>query len=523
MIINKSKALFIVCAFICVAVIGTLSCNNSTQSTGNDKEQFANYIANGESLSKKYCQSCHMYPEPGLLNMDKWMNVLPEMGLRLGIKQHKEQDYTNTIDTSDFTPPSAPAMSAAEWQNILDYYLSKAPVNLPEQKRSIAINRELPFFKVQKPAKIFNGKQVLGSFVKIDNTVSPARVFVANAQANKLYLFTPQLKIVDSVETEGPVVDMLFSNNQTYVTTIGQVLGANADKLGKVTELSINNGKIISGKVPLFNNLARPVQVLKTDLNNDNKQDYLICEFGNMNGQLIWMENKEPNNFIKHIISNRPGAAKAYFDYRKNPLAPDIWVLFAQAKEGIYHMINNGKGSFTEKQVLVFPPIYGSSSFDMVDMDNDGDKDIIYTCGDNGNASLSLKPYHGLYIYLNDGRDNFKQRYFYPINGCYKAIAKDFDGDNKIDIATVSLFTDAQQPAEGMVYFKNTGNLTFKPYALPPNVKFERGATMDAGDINADGKTDLIIGNNYFDYGPFGGYNVTEPLFFVLKNIAQNH
>jgi len=204
-------------------------------------------------------------------------------------------------------------------------------------------------------------------------------------------------------------------------------------------------------------------------------------------------------------------------------LAPDIWVLFAQAKEGIYHFINNGKGSFTEKQVLGFPPIYGSSFFDMVDIDNDGDKDIIYTSGDNGNASLSLKPYHGMYIYLNNGHDNFKQRYFYPINGCYKAIAKDFDGDGKIDIATVSLFTDVNQKAEGFVYFKNTGNLIFKPYALPPAVRFERGVTIDAGDIDADGKTDLIIGNNYFDSGPFGyAYDVTEPLFFVLKNTAQN-
>ncbi|MFD0750671.1 FG-GAP repeat domain-containing protein [Mucilaginibacter calamicampi] len=522
MIIKKSNVLLIVCAFICVAIVGIISCNSGTQSTGDRKAAIAEYMANGKALSKQYCQSCHMYPEPGLLNQDKWLVVLPEMGLRLGIKQHKEQDYTNTIDPSDFTPPSAAAMSAVEWQNILNYYLSKAPINLPEQKRNIAIDRQLPFFKVQKPASIFNGKQVLSSFVKIDNTVNPARVFVANAQAHKLYLLTPQLKIVDSVETEGPVVDMLFNNNQIFVTTIGKTLGANADKIGTVTELSINNGKIISGKVPLFNNLARPVQLLTADLNNDNKQDYLICEFGNMNGELVWMENKGPGNFIKHVISSRPGATKAYFDYRKNPLAPDIWVLFAQAREGIYHFINNGKGSFTEKQVLGFPPIYGSSSFDMVDMDNDGDKDIIYTCGDNGNASLSLKPYHGLYIYLNDGRDNFKQRYFYPVNGCYKAIAKDFDGDNKIDIATVSLFTDAAQPAEGFVYFKNTGNLTFKPYALPPKVRFERAVTMDAGDIDADGKTDLIIGNNYFENGPFGYYNVTEPLFFTLKNTAKN-
>ncbi len=77
--------------------------------------------------------------------------------------------------------------------------------------------------------------------------------------------------------------------------------------------------------------------------------------------------------------------------------------------------------------------------------------------------------------------------------------------------------TDKKHLEEGFVYLKNTGNLKFKPYALSPDTRFERAVIMDEGDLNADSKPDLLIGNAFFDFGPFG-YSVKEPLFFILKN-----
>jgi hypothetical protein len=100
--------------------------------------------------------------------------------------------------------------------------------------------------------------------------------------------------------------------------------------------------------------------------------------------------------------------------------------------------INNKKGGFTSKELLRFPPVYGSTSFQLTDIDHDGKPDLIYTCGYNFHDSSILKPYHGLYIYKNTGDFNFKQTWFYPINGCTKAIATDFDKDGDIDIATIA-------------------------------------------------------------------------------------
>ena len=155
-----------------------------------------------------------------------------------------------------------------------------------------------------------------------------------------------------------------------------------------------------------------------------------------------------------------------------------------------------GGGKFKEDRILRFPTINGSSYFELADFNNDGFEDIVYTCGDNADNSPVLKPYHGVYIYLNDGKNNFIQKYFYPINGCYKAIARDFDKDGDLDIATISYFPDSEnQPEEGFVYFENKGGgLNFTPSSSQSLTK-GRWLTMNVGDYNQDGYLDLIFGN----------------------------
>ncbi len=215
------------------------------------------------------------------------------------------------------------------------------------------------------------------------------------------------------------------------------------------------------------------------------------------------MEKDSKNNYQKKYLSQTTGALKSIeYDYNKDGLN-DFMTLFADGNERIVLYINKGNLEFEEKTILRFPPIYGSSSFDIVDINKDGHFDIIYTAGDNADFTTILKPYHGVYIFKNQGDDTFKQSDFFHQNGAYKAMAKDFDLDGDIDIASISLFPDVDnRPKEGFIYLENTSK-GFIQKTMNIN-HFGRWSVMDAGDIDGDGDIDMLLGSHAVAKFPSG-------------------
>lgn len=481
-------------------------------------------IKNGEDLAKAYCQSCHLLPDPSLLGSKSWENgVLPQMGPRLGIFKFGLKNYPLVRDFyigSDFYP-SKPLLSLSEWQNIVDYYTATSPDSLPAQQRKYPIKTGLSLFKPEMPDIHYQNSAT--SYVKINAGDSSRPIIISDALRENMLFINREFKIEDSINGTGPVVDIDFSSNKLLACDIG-VLNPNNGKFGKGELIDMNvNGHFQKDTAKVIDGLQRPVQITSVDLDNDGRKDYLVCEFGFMTGALSWMENLGDNKFKRHVLRDLPGAIKAYIDDYNHDGLPDIWVLFAQGDEGIFLYTNKGNGDFDEQRILRFPPSYGSSYFELDDFNKDGYPDIVYTCGDNADYSTVLKPYHGVYIFMNDTKNHFTQKFFFPINGCYKAIARDYDGDGDLDIATISFFADYErQPEESFVYLKNTGNFEFQPFTVP-GTDMGRWLTMDAGDIDGDGKIDLILGN--FSIGPVMMKHKVDwkqsPPFIILKNTGK--
>ncbi len=508
------KKFCVPCLFIITASVFFISCNHIQKNKSHQKTSNASIRA-GKKLAVQYCGSCHQLPNPSLLDAKSWEDgVLPEMGPRLGIFYYFQRypSLKNDLNVDKNYYPSQPVLSYKQWKNILDYYTAASPDSLLPAKKNPPIQVSNMLFQPLQPAFKYNIPAA--TFVKIQ---PDHQLMMCDAITKKLFVFNQALQLTDSINTNGSVTDVLKNYDTLTICNTG-ILNPNNGKFGSVYKIVTGN-KLHADT--LSKNLMRPVQITKADLNKDGRDDYVVCEFGNLAGALSWLENKGNNLYQYHVLRATPGAVRTCVtDYNHDGL-PDIWALFAQGDESIFLFTNKGNRNFDAKEVLRFPPSYGSSSFELDDFNKDGFPDILYTCGDNADFSHVLKPYHGVYIFLNDGKNNFKQKYFYPINGCYKAIARDFDNDGDLDIATISFFADyAHQPEEGFVYFRNESDFKFQPYSLPAG-KNGRWLIMDAGDFDGDGKIDLMLGNfsvaaqimkSSVDW-------TKQPPFLILKNI----
>jgi len=444
----------------------------------------------GEALAKKYCGTCHIFPEPSLLNKSAWKNnALPPMARLLGI------DYMYDLP---YAAKNQPAIPLEEWRQIAQYYLSQAPDSMPLQDRP-PIKDFTNLFSV-KETSTPEGQFPASSFVKID----PANhwIYQGNAFDSTLNIYDATLKKISNYNIHGVLIDMDFAHSldqpgerSGILTNIG-IMNPNDQKTGTADSFMIAKYGSVSYLSKLLDSMPRPVQTISFDLDRDGQQDYLVCGFGNHTGSLYWVTKEKTGLSKQKILRGLPGAIKAYIDDFNKDGLPDIMVLMAQAEEGIYLFLNKGNGSFETKELLRFPPIFGSSYFELDDFNGDGYKDILYTCGDNADyTGRFLKNYHGVYIFLNDGKNNFTQKYFFPIHGCYKAIAKDFDKDGDLDIATISYFPDtASQPKESFVYLEQTNPFQFKASTIK---EFDEGRwlTMDAADVDGDGDDDIILGS----------------------------
>lgn len=431
------------------------------------------------------------------------------MGYRLGISKDGHQP------DSLFEPgvggqlvrranvyPVKPSLNPKDWDKIVGYYLKNAPDSLKSKIQGKEINKKLRHFVPRVPtnskkppmtimAKILPGN--MGLVYSDEKKNISSLNFVENS-FRKDY----------SVYLRSTPVDLSVIQDTLYVTTIGTKMYPHDAPNGAVQKIyrATPDGPFKSADL-LIPNLQRPVFTEYSDLNNDGLLDVVICEYGNLTGKLSWYQNMGNNNYQMSLLNANPGACMVRLRDVDNDGYMDIFALMAQGDEGIFLYRNNGNGTFQERRILSFLPLFGSQYFDMIDFNGDGMQDIIYVCGDNADLSPILKDYHGIYIYINQGGHQYKQAYYYHLNGAYKAVPNDYDLDGDLDIAAISFFPDyTRYPEEGFVYLENKGGLQFEGSSFP-GVNKGRWIVMDTKDMDADGDIDIVLGS-FVGFSPIG-------------------
>jgi hypothetical protein len=432
-------------------------------------------------LAHTYCSSCHLFPEPALLDKGTWeADVLPQMALRMGVDLSLLSDVPHEdLDEVMKTIPDKPMVTEEEWRLISQYFIKNAPdqietrplTDLPEQSQFDVLPHSL------------RGNQFI-TLVKFDSAYN--KLFVGNRFA-RLYALDENLTVSDSFQLDSPPSDMMFQRDTPLVLTMG-IMDPNDQTVGNLSRLSISgrNGQV------LLDSLKRPVHIAMDDLDHNGETDYVISCFGNYTGYLLAIE-KKGDQLLKHIVHNLPGTRKVEIKDFNNDGLNDIIALITQGDEQLTVFINEGNFKFTPQRLLRFSPVYGSSYFEIADMNSDGHTDIIYTNGDNADYSMILKPYHGIRIFLNDGKDQYNESWFHPMHGASKTVVRDFDQDDDMDIAAISFFPDFQDhPEQSFLYFNNE-NGKLQPQITPLG-SAARWLIMEAADIDRDQDDDLVLG-----------------------------
>lgn len=254
----------------------------------------------------------------------------------------------------------------------------------------------------------------------------------------------------------------------------------------------------------LLANLGRVADVEPGDFDGDGDTDLVVAEFGwRRSGRILLLENTSGDaaapKLVPTVLDSRHGAIHVPAADLNGDGRLDFVALISQEHEVIEAFLNVGDGTFRREVIYAAgDPAFGSTGIQVVDLDRDGDLDVLYTNGDSLDSNIP-KNYHAVHWLENQGTYPFGDHQLTSMPGVSRALAGDLDGDGLPDVvAGAYLPESALESAVGvlfdsLIWLQQTAEHRFVRHRIETGRL--RYLSLELLDADEDGALDIFAGN----------------------------
>lgn len=289
------------------------------------------------------------------------------------------------------------------------------------------------------------------------------------------------------------VVDIDKDGDRDIVVSVLGNIEPDDGVIGKLVLLE-RDGETYAPRV-ILDDVRRVADAQSADFDGDGDIDLAVAVFGYNRGQVLYLENAGEAGFVAHELHSAPGTIHVPVADYDGDGDPDIAAIVSQDDEELWGFENLGEGKFQSRRLYYTHNFdLGSAGLVQGDLDGDGDADLILPVGDNlEDLDAYPQPYHGCLWFENLGGWKFEPRPLATFGGTYAASVYDLDQDGDRDVVLVSMCNDWRRQTHGsLVWLENDGKQQFHPWQIDNTPSHL--VTVDCGDIDGDGRPDIVAG-----------------------------